>query len=798
METSSPVMIMTLPQVIDAALGGPQLGIVSYVLLNNILQVLCQQLHLEDLQLQYHGTIAEQLKRLWDPQLKTEVPSVGRREKKKSSEGSSSESGSDDKTVALPASHTEKHATMTVVVPQSTIDNMMKDIHHLKGEVAELRALPSNNDIFNAVKNKNGQPTPIGDMYQMLTITKRVDATEQAITKVATFVEDLTKYIQGDNQAFREVHESYDFQRATPQYAERRMHREDSFDDYFTISPTDDTEWDPTTTDRGTPYSVGGESAESFHGGSIQAADALATGVPSEGEPGASASVTGGAAPGGPATGGPAIKIPPGSIDISLASKLFDQSGSKRTGEEGLAQEALVEQKLLQRKLFAIPKSKMNEVEICDMPARDAFKLLQTEMKNLKRTTDELAQNALRSHSDVGGARAQQRQYKILAELEKKIGKCVAQINGMDNSFAVSYSGITNRLADLEESMKLVYDKAINEVQRVDFEEQLSQTVYSLNEKVRGLEAGMNKLTDSIEQAVEEAENDQTKIISLLDDLETLKSEKIGRKEFGEALAEKVDLCMVNRKVSHDQFNATCDDLSKGIEEALEKLMEQEELWHVALKEIQDEISGKLCRADLQPLENFVSGKLKILQQKMKTLAKLKKDQEAAATKRKFLRDVQCISCDKDVVMRTNLDPSVHLPGPPVMPAHKNIAPYLAYELDQLRKQQHQSQFGKNMHHFEAAMQENKGGINRYCGGQHTITTPQQRVSRTGNFLDQWGPKATQADDNGSNSKLGNNTSDTQKKSMRMPLTVRSAIKSVRPEKDKEWRSSASEGRRSP
>lgn len=29
---------------------------------------------------------------------------------------------------------------------------------------------------------------------------------------------------------------------------------------------------------------------------------------------------------------------------------------------------------------------------------------------------------------------------------------------------------------------------------------------------------------------------------------------------------------------------------------------------------------------------------------------------------------------------------------------------------------------------------------NRYCGGSHTVTTPAQRVARTGHFVKQWGP----------------------------------------------------------
>lgn len=70
----------------------------------------------------------------------------------------------------------------------------------------------------------------------------------------------------------------------------------------------------------------------------------------------------------------------------------------------------------------------------------------------------------------------------------------------------------------------------------------------------------------------------------------------------------------------------------------------------------------------------------------MKALVTLKKDQEAAGTKIKLLKHVNCISCDKEVVMRTELDTS--LLRPPALPPTRSMGPYLAYELDELRKQQ--------------------------------------------------------------------------------------------------------------
>lgn len=41
---------------------------------------------------------------------------------------------------------------------------------------------------------------------------------------------------------------------------------------------------------------------------------------------------------------------------------------------------------------------------------------------------------------------------------------------------------------------------------------------------------------------------------------------------------------------------------------------------------------------ELTPLRDFVNKKLKVLQDKMKALAAIKKDQEAAGTKTKLLR----------------------------------------------------------------------------------------------------------------------------------------------------------------
>lgn len=66
-------------------------------------------------------------------------------------------------------------------------------------------------------------------------------------------------------------------------------------------------------------------------------------------------------------------------------------------------------------------------------------------------------------------------------------------------------------------------------------------------------------------------------------------------------------------------------------------------------------------------------------------------------------RDVQCISCNKDVVMKT--EEVARFRAEP-FPCSTSVKPYLTYKLDQVRKQQRRLLHSKNMIQFEAAMQE--------------------------------------------------------------------------------------------
>lgn len=65
-------------------------------------------------------------------------------------------------------------------------------------------------------------------------------------------------------------------------------------------------------------------------------------------------------------------------------------------------------------------------------------------------------------------------------------------------------------------------------------------------------------------------------------------------------------------------------------------------MWNGALEDIQRSIGSKLDRGELNPLREFINSKLKVLQEKFKALTALKKENEAAGTKSKYLKYNLC------------------------------------------------------------------------------------------------------------------------------------------------------------
>ncbi|XP_035726722.1 glutamine-rich protein 2-like [Vespa mandarinia] len=340
---------------------------------------------------------------------------------------------------------------------------------------------------------------------------------------------------------------------------------------------------------------------------------------------------------------------------------------------------------------------------------------------------------------------------------KKKIHVCLEYLQDFQTTIDNTFINMEGRLKKLEKD----HDELTEKLKSVAIPSETGDS--DLNElvsKIQDIQEDMRKLNETADRLMGDTEDREMNLNAMLEQIELLKTIKADKEDLEDALADKADAYTVNRKVSHDQFDAACDDLTRGLEEAISKLGKQESIWHQALDEVQKEIEGKVDKIEITPLREFVNSRLKSLQEKMKRMAEMRREAEAAGTK-KLLRDVQCISCDKEVVMRTEETGKFEAP---TMPCTMSMKPYLTYELDQVRKQQRRLPHSRNMIQFEAAVLEETRKMkiskeesfaksprdhlcNRYCGGSHTITTPQQRVMRMGHFLTQWGPESIQLTD---------------------------------------------------
>lgn len=659
--------MLSLPQMVDLALNSPEVGSVNFNILHSLLHVLIQQVDLLETKVEFKGNDSERVQNLMKksstgPSLnlteymvtpgKDQRKVVSRKQRYRPEKDNKDEVIMENEVRVVDQGKEESKldALQTVILLESTepsttpppahvsvalskvhFENLEDEIEKLKEDIKELKELPANVDLISAIRSAN--PSPVLDMFQILTLTKRIEASEEAVSKLASMIEDLAReqmtggLTPSDASTPRGIAQSR--QNATPSVASTA-----------------------TSTAASTAASAAASMAQSG------AASMAQTGAASMAQS-AAASVAGSAA-----ASSAAPSAPGSTVGRSPSDQLLQSSSS--------------------------------------LEAR-------------------------------------------VTELELHFKECSETIGVMDNTFNEQFTTLQQNLIDLEKEIGEIIERINAGLPGGDTgtSEQGGRELYN---KVMMLQEELEKLAQTATKLLDDKDDRQSNMDALLEQIELLKTIKANREDLQDALANKADSCTVNKKVSHDQFDAACDELSRSIEEAVGKLTQQESLWQQALLDIQNEIENKLDKMELTPLRDFVHNKLKMLQDRLKALAALKQDTEAAGTKSRLLRNVNCLSCDKDVVMRKEIEPGTN-PPPPSFPASKGLGPYLAYELDQLRKQQKFASHGRNLNHFENAiggskLDKNEYLCNRYCGGSHTTTTAQQRVARMGNFLQQWGTEA--------------------------------------------------------
>ncbi|XP_071129015.1 glutamine-rich protein 2-like isoform X11 [Mytilus edulis] len=320
---------------------------------------------------------------------------------------------------------------------------------------------------------------------------------------------------------------------------------------------------------------------------------------------------------------------------------------------------------------------------------------------------------------------------ETLLEILEKLGR-----------LSESHDSLTKRVEILEEELKNKLDKGALDNLNVSSDlleqlQQLKQEVDALaaaREKdsdalsraqaaIQQLQAEVEKLHGTTKDILEENSSRAKEIEKLFAYCDRLQEEKADKEFVQSEMDVKADKRSLDNKVNHSLFDTTTNDINKMIKEILDKLAGNEEAWNHQCKVFTEDIDSKLDRLELDPLKEWLESRLKALNEKLKKQNQAPvewSEDDAAGIRRQLIQKFHCISCDRPV----DIVPT----GPvPSLPTHNGLhptrspRPYTTFELDQIR------QHAKSYANSEIA---DYYATSRSCGGQHTTTFPQKRITK--------------------------------------------------------------------
>lgn len=217
------------------------------------------------------------------------------------------------------------------------------------------------------------------------------------------------------------------------------------------------------------------------------------------------------------------------------------------------------------------------------------------------------------------------------------------------------FNEMENRLTDID--LKMVnFENDLEYFRRIPFDyEKQSFNKNDSEKSVKKMESLSNlveKHTDNITYLLNDREQHYKALNSVKNQMNLLKESKVDRDDLVVILAEKADYNVVQNKVSIDQFDATKRDISQNLIDIITQITDKEIEWQKSLDEMHHMVEAKLDKEEIAPFKHYMKQKVNGIQDRLKTLATLKSDAEAAGTKIEIMKDLKCISCNSDSVMK--------------------------------------------------------------------------------------------------------------------------------------------------
>ncbi|XP_017572481.1 glutamine-rich protein 2 isoform X6 [Pygocentrus nattereri] len=252
--------------------------------------------------------------------------------------------------------------------------------------------------------------------------------------------------------------------------------------------------------------------------------------------------------------------------------------------------------------------------------------------------------------------------------------------------------------------------------------EKTSELMSEVQGAILQLQAECEKLHITANHLMEDHNQKQSHIDHLYKTVEELDEKKADKEVVEMEIGIKADKQALETKVSRIQFDTMTEQLNGMFQELLSKITGQEQDWHKVIEKISMEMECKLNRIELDPLKKQLEDRWKSIRKQLQVQPAPEPD-DAAGFRKQLVARFHCISCDRPVDMIT---PGPHLltvPSAPGLPSHKSNRPYTVYELEQARHHSRSERIPEMADYGYLA-------VSRSCGGSHTLTYANRRYSR--------------------------------------------------------------------
>ncbi|XP_055858481.1 uncharacterized protein LOC129920947 [Episyrphus balteatus] len=266
---------------------------------------------------------------------------------------------------------------------------------------------------------------------------------------------------------------------------------------------------------------------------------------------------------------------------------------------------------------------------------------------------------------------------------------------------------------------------------------ELKSNVCVLNEKITRLEEYKAKTDENSSMVTQDLFHNQmlglkTKIENLIlqtkhqvfeelgNKIDEVKKTTMDKEGLEELLSEKADYSMLHQKVSVENMTAEHRKFEKQLAEITNCVVINEEHVQKQIDEIKRIVGEENILAMFNDFKSTFNIQIKSVSDGLKKLSSIKPDVDAAATR---LKDLACLSCDRDVVMKaTETNNLVKFKDAHVS---KTMSSSITFEVGKLRQAGKVGLFYDDDIIFELDKKF------RHSGGVHTIVTNRDRILKT-------------------------------------------------------------------